>query len=183
MQVKDMTFISLSTAIMAALGFFPPLFLPFTPVPVTFQTLGVMLAGGVNKPRNAALSLTVFLLLVASGLPLLSGGRGGIGVFMGPSAGYLLAYPVAAFCIAWAVGKLKVLHFRNLFFIHLLFGVLLLYTAGVPVQAFLMQIPLTKAMKLCLVYVPGDLLKSTAAAFLVLRLRKALKNNVSRNAA
>ena len=100
MQVKDMTFISLSTAIMAALGFFPPLFLPFTPVPVTFQTLGVMLAGGVNKPRNAALSLTVFLLLVASGLPLLSGGRGGIGVFMGPSAGYLLAYPVAAFCIA-----------------------------------------------------------------------------------
>ncbi|MBH4862666.1 biotin transporter BioY, partial [Staphylococcus aureus] len=45
----------------------------------------------------------VFLLLVVAGLPLLSGGRGGIGVFAGPSAGFLLLYPVVAFMIGTAL--------------------------------------------------------------------------------
>ncbi|MEC1261656.1 biotin transporter BioY [Bacillus swezeyi] len=175
MHVKDMTFISLSTAIIAVLGFFPPIVLPFTPVPITLQTLGVMLAGGINKPKNAGLSLIVFLLLVASGMPLLSGGRGGIGVFTSPSAGFLLAYPAAAFCIALAVGRLSILRFRNIFFIHLLFGILFIYAIGIPVQAFLMQIDFITALRYSLVYVPGDLLKSAAAAYLVLKLRKALQ--------
>ncbi|MFN2747012.1 MULTISPECIES: biotin transporter BioY [unclassified Bacillus (in: firmicutes)] len=175
MHVKDMVFISLSTAIMAVLGFLPPVVLPFTPVPITMQTIGVMLSGGINKPKNAGLSLIVFLLLVASGMPILAGGRGGIGVFTSPSAGFLLAYPAAAFFIALAVGRLSVLHFRHLFLIHLLFGILFIYAVGVPVQAFLMNISLQKALTFCLVYVPGDLLKSAIAAYLVLKLRKAMQ--------
>ncbi|NPC92108.1 biotin transporter BioY [Bacillus sp. WMMC1349] len=175
MKIKDMMVISLSTAIIAVLGFVPPLTLPFTQVPITLQTLGVMLAGGINKPKNAALSLIVFLLLVASGIPILAGGRGGLSVFVSPSAGYILAWPVVAFCISLTVTKLSRLHFRKIFFIHILFGIFLLYAVGIPVQAFLMHIELKKAAVLSLVYIPGDLLKSAIAAFLVLKLRKVLQ--------
>ena len=74
-------------------------FLTFTPVPITLQTIGVLLAGGILGARLGAISQIVFLLLVATGLPLLSGGRGGIGVFVGPSAGYLLSYPLTHFAL------------------------------------------------------------------------------------
>ncbi|WP_345525428.1 biotin transporter BioY [Nocardioides endophyticus] len=58
-----------------------------------------MLAGAILGPRRGALALIVFLTLVALGLPLLAGGRGGLGVFAGPSVGYLIGFPVAAFAV------------------------------------------------------------------------------------
>ena len=63
---------------MGALGLLPPIFLTFTPVPISLQTIGVLLAGGILGARLGAISQIVFLLLVAAGLPLLSGGRGGL---------------------------------------------------------------------------------------------------------
>lgn len=95
LKLIDMMHIAIFTALMAVLGFMPPLFLSFTPVPITLQTLGVMLAGSILRPKSAILSQLVFLLLVAFGAPLLPGGRGGFGVFFGPSAGFLIAYPLA----------------------------------------------------------------------------------------
>ncbi len=58
--------------------------------------MGILLAGVILGRKYGTLSVIVFLLLVVAGLPLLSGGRGGIGVFAGPSAGFLLLYPVVA---------------------------------------------------------------------------------------
>ncbi|SUM34506.1 BioY family protein [Staphylococcus gallinarum] len=52
--------------------------------------------------KYGTISVIVLLLLVAAGLPLLSGGRGGIGVFAGPSAGFLFMYPVVAFLIGFS---------------------------------------------------------------------------------
>lgn len=83
LRLIDMMHIAIFTALMAVLGFMPPLFLSFTPVPITLQTLGVMLAGSILRPKSAFLSQLVFLLLVAFGAPLLPGGRGGFGVFSG----------------------------------------------------------------------------------------------------
>lgn len=100
MKVKEMTYVALFAAVMGALGLVPPIMLSFTPVPITLQTLGVLLAGGILGARLGGISMAVFLLLVAAGAPLLSGGRGGIGVFFGPSAGYLISYPVTAFLSA-----------------------------------------------------------------------------------
>ncbi len=96
MKLTEMMHIAVFTAIMGLLGLLPPLFLSFTPVPITLQTIGVLLSGSILKPKAAFLSQLLFLLIVACGAPLLSGGRGGFGVFFGPSAGYLIAYPLAA---------------------------------------------------------------------------------------
>jgi biotin transport system substrate-specific component len=98
---RDLALIATFTGVVAALGLVPAL-APFgIPVPITAQSLGVMLAGAVLGARRGFLSLGLFLVLVAVGLPLLSGGRGGLGVFAGPSVGFLLGYPVAAFVIGW----------------------------------------------------------------------------------
>ena len=62
-------------------------------MPITAQSLGIMLCGTVLGAKRGALAVLLFLALVAAGLPLLSGGRGGIGVFAGPSVGFLLGFP------------------------------------------------------------------------------------------
>ena len=72
--------------------------LPWTPVPVTLQTFAVLLTGALLGPRLGAAALFAYLLEGAAGLPFFSAGRGGLGhLLFSPTAGYLLAYPVAAY--------------------------------------------------------------------------------------
>lgn len=71
--------------------------LPFTPVPVTGQTFAVLLAGALLGSRLGALTLIVYLMEGAAGLPFFRGGAGGAGHFAGATAGYLLAFPLAAY--------------------------------------------------------------------------------------
>jgi biotin transport system substrate-specific component len=173
LNVRDITFISLFAAIMGVLGLVPPLMLSFTPVPIVLQNIGLMLAGGLLGARLGAWSQAVFLLIVAAGMPLLSGGRGGLSVFVGPSAGYLFSYVIAAFTIGYILSRFRVVTFIKILFTNVIAGVFLVYVFGVPVQAFVMNISLEKAIELSWVYVPGDLLKAVLASYLVYRLRKS----------
>jgi biotin transport system substrate-specific component len=172
MKIKDITLVAVFAAVMGALGLVPPITLSFTPVPVTLQTLGVLLVGGVLGARLGAMSQTVFLLLVAAGMPLLSGGRGGFSVFVGPSVGYLISWPITAFCIGYLLSRFQNLKLQHVLLINLTVGILLIYLIGIPTQAFMMDIPVLKAVKLSLVFIPGDVLKAIIASILVYRLRK-----------
>lgn len=172
MKIKEITFVAVFAAVMGALGVVPPIMLSFTPVPITLQTLGVLLAGGVLGARLGAMSQTIFLLLLAAGMPLLSGGRGGLSVFVGPSVGYIISWPITAFCIGYLLSRFQTLKIQHILFINLTVGILLIYLIGIPVQAFMMDIPLLKAVQLSLIYIPGDVLKAILASILVYRLRK-----------
>ena len=97
MKTKDLAYIALFAAITAVLGLVPAI--QVGPVPITAQTLGVMLAGAVLGARRGFLSQLLFLVLVAIGLPLLASGTGGLAVFAGPTAGYLISWPIAAFVV------------------------------------------------------------------------------------
>ena len=80
--------------------------LPWTPVPVTGQTFGVMLIAVMLGSRRAALAVVLYLLEGAAGLPVFQPyGAPGIARFMGPTAGYLWAYPFAAFLTGWLVER------------------------------------------------------------------------------
>ncbi|WP_456411028.1 biotin transporter BioY [Oceanithermus sp.] len=70
--------------------------LPWTPVPVTGQTLGVLLVGAALGRRLGAQALVVYLAAGTAGLPVFAGGGAGPGWLLGPSGGYLLAFPLAA---------------------------------------------------------------------------------------
>lgn len=71
--------------------------LPMGPVPVTLQTLVVVLLGAVLGPRAGAAVVLAWLGLALAGAPVLAGGKSGLPALAGPTAGYLIAFPVAAF--------------------------------------------------------------------------------------
>lgn len=80
--------------------------LAWTPVPITGQTFGVLLVAVLLGSRRGALTLVLYLLEGAGGLPVFQPfGMPGAARFFGPTAGYLLAYPVAAFATGWLVER------------------------------------------------------------------------------
>ena len=165
MSAGDLALIGVFAALIAALGLAGPLY-PFgVQVPITAQTLGVMLAGSILGARRAALAVLAFLVLVAAGLPLLAGGRGGLGVFAGPSAGFLIGWVPGA----WVIGRLVRPGVGRAAIVHGVLanvagGILVVYALGIPVLAARAGLSVTAAGRSSLVFVPGDLLKAVLAA-------------------
>jgi biotin transport system substrate-specific component len=83
-------------AVLTAVGAALEVKLPGTPVPITLQTLFVSLAGALLGPVSGAASQALYVLAGAMGAPVFSGGDAGVGVLLGPTGGYLLAFPIAA---------------------------------------------------------------------------------------
>ena len=70
-------------------------------VPITLQTLAVMLTGLALGPARAFAAVGLYVLLGLAGLPIFSGGRSGLGVLAGPSAGYIIGFVFAATAVGW----------------------------------------------------------------------------------
>ncbi|GAB4216400.1 MAG: biotin transporter BioY [Synechococcales cyanobacterium] len=85
--------------------------LPFTPVPITGQTLGAMLIGLVLGSRLGFLAILLYLIEGTLGLPVFAGASAavpsGVGVLLGPTGGYLLAFPLAAAAMGLAVERFR----------------------------------------------------------------------------
>jgi biotin transport system substrate-specific component len=80
--------------------------LPWTPVPITGQTFGVLLVAVLLGARRGAITLVLYLLEGAAGLPVFQPlGLPGLARFAGPTAGYLFSYPLAAFVTGWLVER------------------------------------------------------------------------------
>jgi len=77
--------------------------LPFTPVPLTGQTLGVLLAGAVLGSRRGFISQALYLAAGAAGLPVFAGGAFSLAYLLGPTGGYLWSFPVAAGLLGWLI--------------------------------------------------------------------------------
>jgi biotin transport system substrate-specific component len=174
MKLKDMMYVAMLAAIVAALGLIPPIPVPFIPVPITAQTFGVMLAGAVLGAKRGGLSLLIFVLLVAVGAPILSGGRGGFGILIGPSAGYIWSWPIAAFVIGYLVEKFwNRLNFANLLLFNFIGGIVLVYLGGITYYSYITNTPWLVAAVGNLAFIPGDLLKAIVAGSIALRIKKS----------
>ena len=75
--------------------------LPFTPVPITGQTFGVLLIGAAFGSKRGAASLMLYLIEGGIGLPFFAGGSSGLRILTGATAGYLAGFVVAAFVVGW----------------------------------------------------------------------------------
>lgn len=174
MEIRDVVLIALLAAVMAALAVFPPLTLPLLAVPITAQSLGPMLAGGILGARRGGLALVLFLSLVAIGLPLLPGGRGGLGVFFGPTAGFLIGYIVAAFAVGFLTERFwNRLSYPLAFAICLVAGVALLYAIGLPWAAYVAKISIGTALAGSLPFIPGDIIKCAVAAAVIMIVKRS----------
>ena len=107
MKTKDLSSIALMTSILIILGIIPGIPLGIIPVPIVLQNLGVILAGLVLGTKRGTWSILLLLLLAALGLPVLSGGRGGFSVFLGPTAGYMFGWVLTPFLTNWGLSLLK----------------------------------------------------------------------------
>ena len=173
LETTDLARVAVLAATVAVLGL-PGAFTVFGGVPITAQTLGVMLAGAILGPRLGALSVGVLLALVAAGLPLLAGGRGGAAVFVGPTAGYLAGWVAGAFVVGalvhlggrkpvwWRTGPAMVVG-----------GIVTVYAFGIPVQSAVTHLPLGDTVVASLVFLPGDAVKAVVATLVVSTLVRA----------
>lgn len=168
---RDVARIAIFAALIAALGFIAPIPLAGG-VPITVQTLGVMLAGAILGWRKAPLAVVLVLVLVAVGLPLLSGGRGGHGVFVAPSAGYLIGWIPGAMVVGLIVHGGKITWWRTALGV-VIGGILVVYLVGIPVQALILGWELGVTALSALVFLPGDLIKAAAAVVLTLAVHRA----------
>ncbi|MBD1204398.1 MAG: biotin transporter BioY [Rhodobacteraceae bacterium] len=162
---RSLSHIALFAALIAVLGFVPQIMLPFG-VPITAQSLGVMLCGTVLGARRGALAVLLFLSLVALGLPLLSGGRGGLGVFASPTVGFLIGFPIAAFVAGLVTEKLRLAILPAAGIGAFLGGVVALYAFGIPGLALMLDKTLTEAALMVVAFLPGDLIKVVLAALI-----------------
>ncbi len=162
---RDLALVATFAGVVAALGIVPAFLPPGFSVPITAQSLGVMLAGAVIGARRGFLSLVLLLVLVAVGLPLLAGGRGGLGVFAGPSVGFLLGWPVAAYVVGWVTERGGATY-RLVWGLmaNVLGGIVVLYACGVVGLAAVTGLSVSKAVLVTWVYLPGDLAKAVICA-------------------
>ena len=172
-DAADIARIAVFAAIVAVLGL-PGGFSVFGSVPITAQTLGVMLAGAILGAWRGAVSMLVLLALVALGLPLLSGRRGGLGVFVGPSAGYLVGWVAGAFLVGLIVraGGSRPTWPRTILGV-VVGGIVTIYALGIPVQSAVTRLPLAETALQSLVFLPGDLVKAAIAVAITMTLVRA----------
>lgn len=169
MTTKDLVLAALFTAIIIVLGLIPPVTLGFIPVPITAQSMGVMLAGCIIGARRGATAYALLVVLVAIGLPVLSGGRGGLSVLMGPTAGYIFAWIVGAFVTGLIAerfvreGQSSLRQLAGFFVASLIGGIGVVYAIGMPVVSLVAGTPFDKVLMGSLAFIPGDVLKAAIA--------------------
>lgn len=174
MKTRDLVLAAMFIALMTALGMVKITLPMWNEVPITGQTLGVMLAGALLGARLGGLSLLSFVVLVAAGAPLLSGFTGGIGVFATARGGWVLSWPLAAFLIGYLVERnWNSLKTWKVFLYNVLGGIVVVYLIGMAYQAAITGVPFWTVVLKSMIFIPGDVLKAFVAAFIAVRLRQS----------
>jgi biotin transport system substrate-specific component len=113
------------------------------------------------------------------GFPVLPGARGGLGVLLGPTGGFLVGMIPGAMLVGWLAARHAVagnpkLHFVRNALAALAGGVAMVYLIGVPWLAIVTGMPFAKAINVVVVFLPGDFIKALVAAALAQRVNRFL---------
>lgn len=174
LTLRDITYSAVFAAIICILSYvYLPI--PFSTVPITGQTLGIMLAGSVLKVRQAALSVLIFLILGFIGIPVFAGGNSGIGVLLGPTGGYLVGFLVGVIVIGLLKGSKNQI-FR-IALANIIGGIIVVYIIGVSWLSYSTGMNFTTAITVGAFYfLIGDTVKVILATSLAVTLNKQFKN-------
>lgn len=181
-STQNTVLIAVFAALVAALGLVPPITVGVVGVPITLQTLGVMLAGALLGPVRGLLAIVVVEVLVLAGLPLLAGGRGGIGVLASASGGYFLGWLPGAFVVGllvahWALRRTSVpARYAAVFVSCVLGGIVVVYALGVPWSSVVAGLRFDVALLGSLVFVPGDLAKAVVATVVAVAIHRSYRS-------
>jgi biotin transport system substrate-specific component len=159
-------------------GAFISIPIPGSPVPIVLQNMFVVLVGVLLSPGWAALTVGVYLVLGAVGLPVFAGATGGIAHFAGPTGGFLIGFPISATLTSWimrAPGRDPGRSSKRKLAIAIASGFLIVYITGVPWLARVAGLGPSHAMAAGMIpFLPGDALKAIALFAVVRSLPRSV---------
>jgi biotin transport system substrate-specific component len=163
-KTVEITIVALFPAMMAATA---GIVIPLGSLPsITLQIVFVYLAGLMLPWKKALLSMSIYLLFGAIGLPVFSGFTGGLGVLFGMSGGFLLGFLVVVVWIS-IFNNIRISKYKYLQqFIVLLLATILLYLFGAIYITYLTKSQLNLVLYSFFVYFPGDILKIFVVIYL-----------------
>lgn len=173
----DLALVASFAALISALAYVGAIPVGGAGVPITLQTLGVMLAGCLLGPTRGFLAVALYLALGAAGLPVFAEHSSGLGTFTQPSAGYLLSFPVAALVgglmMKYVAGERGKSRAAVVFVCSLAGSVLVIHPAGIVGLMLTLDLSLAEAFKIDVIYWAGDLLKTTVVALITAEVHRA----------
>jgi len=162
-------------AALISIGAYVAIPIPGTPVPIVLQNMFIILAGFILGPWWGLASVVFYLILGAAGMPVFSGGTGGLVKFAGPTGGYLLGY-IPAIVIFGLISRLG----KNTWYFNIIAGIVgmtAVYLFGVVWLKSILGIDWTKALVTGLVpFIPGDVAKIIIASLLAPPILKAIRH-------
>ena len=173
LKTRDFMYSSIFAAVISVLGYlvFP---LPFSPVPVTGQSLGIMLTGCLLTTRQAAMAVGTFLLIGVAGVPVFAGGTSGIGSIIGPRGGYLIGFLIGAIIISLI--KKKFSSIWGLGLANTVGGIFVVYLFGVLWLNWFTGMGLSAAIAGgALPFIPGDIFKVIVASIVGYKVNKRME--------
>lgn len=173
----DLGLIAVFAALVAASAIVPGIPVGALGVPITLVTLTVMLSGLVLGPGRGFAAVGLYVLLGLAGLPIFSGGRSGLGILATASAGYIIAFPLAAAATGYLAALIIRKTVRNrsllLFAAAMVSSIVLIHGLGVLGMMVNGKLGLTKAFIADLAFYPGDILKNVLAVIIAVAIHKA----------
>jgi biotin transport system substrate-specific component len=164
-NLKPFVFAALFAALTAAVA---PLKidLGFTPVPITLQTLVVLLSGAMLGPIYGAIAMVLYVTVGVLGLPVFAGGSSGFGAILGPTGGYLLSYFIAAYVIGITLKIRKNPKFID-YVVAMLAGTFIIYVLGAGWGMIVTGLGIIAILTgWVLPFIIGDLVKLFIAAYI-----------------
>jgi len=160
--IRSLYLIALGSLFLAALAQIE-IILPFTPVPITGQTFGVLLIGAALGAKRGAASMILYITEGGLGLPFFAGGASGLGILTGATAGYLAGFVGAAYVVGWLAERGLERSVRTSL-IPFFVGTVIIYACGVAWLSVVLE-SFNRAITLGVVpFLLGDGLKLVAAS-------------------
>lgn len=172
---RDLALVAAMAAVVAVLGM-PGALYPFgEAVPITLQSMGVMLTGALLGWKRGGLAILLFLALGAAGLPVLAGGRALLPSLAGPTVGFIVGYLLGAMTVGALVDRAAArLTTARIALAVLVGGIGVVHLCGIPGMMWRLGLDLRAAVVADLVFLPGDLVKAVVATVVAAAVHRAL---------
>lgn len=186
-NATDLSLIAVFAALTAAFALMPAVPIGAVGVPITLQTLAVMLTGVILGPGRGAAAIGLYLAAGLAGLPIFAGFSGGLGVLAGPSAGYLISFPLAAALAGWLTGavlkRARRMRYLLVFLACTTASLLVIHPLGIAGMMVNLNLDLRTAVLADIVFLPGDVIKNLVAAAMGLTVYRAFPRLLDRTGA
>lgn len=170
-SIKEMALVAMFTAL-TAIGAF--ISIPIGEIPISLQSLFVILAGLILGPKLGSLSQIIYILLGLTGIPIFSNFTGGLHSIAKPSFGFIIGFVFAAYIVGKITEKSKD---KKTIFISVLAGTITIYLFGLPYMYYILNVVMAKGLSFvtiikigCLIFLPGDIIKAIVSSLVAIKI-------------